>query len=521
MSSKTKKTSPAHQLVKFCRIFQWVEIQDPEFALAISELCLEGALSPSHGHGVTFLYPEDKAHREEIVTKTYSIDADEAIKMIHALIIPAALVSGTDFKRDVVGTRAGVRLTVESAEAGRVKLAGDVELAVAKDFLPLAKREGDIAVWIITSGRPPLTGESFAPPAPVRKPKKKGPADSTGGSRRVRGGAAVSQRSELAARVEAEYKRGMLQDGCRGGGNPYLAKVVSLLNYLRAKNTESYEAVLPLVDLDPFTSFYLLIEPYKTEGTHLIQGGVLFGEGAWNGGDIYSDAAAEFEAHFQSFAAQDISPHVENVRASVVGNNNPREAPALVHAAYQALTTQNTIDGQGPILPAATIAILGGGSAAAAKKLWQDELRFILGSAIRELRSHFIAADFDAIVGDLREKWPGNNYGAETFLTNIEAQKANVAPRSDLMLFVKFINSSDFLYFPCAPAAVGGTAGSLAPDDYELYDRNSVGLADLHRTTGMVRASGVSPSTLQELEIYVQTHGKLPDDIAGLAAPAQ
>ena len=78
-------------LTKVCRIFQWIEGKDERFASAIRNLCMEGALSPGHSSpGLTFLYPEDAAYRAEICDKAYSDDADSAVTMIKALIIPDA-----------------------------------------------------------------------------------------------------------------------------------------------------------------------------------------------------------------------------------------------------------------------------------------------------------------------------------------------------------------------------------------------------------------------------------------------
>jgi len=524
MSSKKKQ-----QLSKHCRIFQWVEAQDPDFAGAIRDLCLEGALSPGgRVAGVTFLYPKDKAYRQEIIDKTYSDEADDAVKLVESLIVPDALISGADFNRRPVGSRLGVKYAVESADAGKVKLANGVELTLADDFRPLSRRAGDIAVWIIAKGRLPLTGEAYKAPAPDRKGKQ-------GGARHGGDDGALTDRQLLATNVEGEFDRCMKQDRCRTH-NPYLAKVVSLLNYLKAKYPANLLTVMPVLDYDPVVSFYLLLEPYKTRGEYLIPDTILFGDGAWNGADAYGNAVEEYKAVFralpnqQTMSATDsqsgaptipkvfsdraaVAAQIDVVRQQIISTQNPRLAPKLVQDVYAVLTSQNSIQGMSPILPDSTLRAVAG-----SKKLWQDELRFTVHEALQTMRGMPYSTDvFASIVRDLRNKWPGNDYSAEISLSNLDDLRTNVAPRPELLLLTKFVNSTDFLFMPVAPETVGGAWGSMDPTDWQVYNRNAVALGNLNRIQGMVRPAGISPQALQELQIYAQTYGQLPPEVLSLA----
>jgi hypothetical protein len=525
MASKKKG-----QLSKHCRIFQWVEAKDADLADAIRALCLEGTLSPSgRSPGVTFLYPKDKAYRDEIIDKAYSDEADEAAKLIESLIIPDALLQGADFQRRPVGSRLGVKYDVESADRGKVKLASGVELVPADDFHPLARREGDLAVWIISKGRLPLSGESYRAPAPERRAKN--------GGARHGGDASLNNRQLLAANTEGEFDRCMKQDKCRTH-NPYLAKVVSLLNFLKAKAGDVLLKVMPVLDYDPVVSFYLLLEPYKTRGDYLIPDSILFGDGAWNGADAYGNAVEEYKAVFRSMPGQEamsatdsqsgqpVVPYVFRDRASVAaqidvvrqqfGDLNPRQGPQVVQDVYAILAFQNTIQGMGPVLPDSTKAALAG-----SKKLWQDELRFTVHEALQTMRQMPYSTDvFASIVRDLREAWPGNSYSDEIRLSNLADLKTNVGPRPELLLLTKFVNSTDFLYMPVAPEVVGGAWGSMDPTDWQVYNRNAVALGNLQRTTGMIRAAGISPQALQELQIYAQTYGQLPPEVMALSTSA-
>ena len=534
MASKKKG-----QLTKQCRIFQWVESQDPDFACAIRDLCLEGALAPGRA-GVTFLYPRDKTYRAEIVEKAYSSDADAAVKLIESLVIPLALIQGSDFTRQSVGSKLGVKYVVESATPAKVSIAEGVELVPAEGFSPLATRVGQIAVWVVAKGRLPLEGAAYEPPAPKRE---------DGRGRARHGGAEPSERQLLAARVEDAFGRCMRRDRCVSH-HPYLASVVSLLNYMKLKCAETLAMVMPILDYDPIVCFYLLLEPYKTQGVYLIPDSVLFGDNAWNGVEIYSAAVTEYEAMFRSMqnqsalAATDpqsgsrVVPYVfrdpaavaaliDNAR-QVIGKLNPRTAPTAVQTIYNTLCVQNRIQGLGPVLPDATLAALGDGrelasdrknSCSDAKKLWQDELRFTLHEALQEMRQSPSSSDtFATIVRDLRTAWPGNNYRNETRLSNAADLVLNVSPRTELLLLIKFVNSSDFLYIPVSPEAVGPPRGGMDPTDWEPYNRNAVALRVLRQTTGMVRPAGISPQALQEVLLYAQAHGRLPSDIQVLCA---
>ncbi len=501
------------QQTKYCRIFQWVEAQDPGFATAIRDLCLEGALSPGRS-GVTFLYPEDDAYRKEITTKAYTDEADEASNMIQALIIPTPLLTGADFNKGPISNLMNIKLTVESAASNKVKLAGGIELTPVKNFQTLAKRATDIAIWGVSKGKLPVSGEAFKM-APARRGATKGGARATGGSE------SLGARQVLATQVEGEFDQCMARDRC-ASRNPYLAKVVSLLNFLKSHAPASLAVAQAVLDYDPIISFYLILEPYKTQGTFLIPDSVLFGEGAWNGAEIFSDAVAEYKAFFGGKTVRErgaVTAQVDAVRQQISGQSNPRQLPSLVHSAYDSMISQNAINGLGPILPKEAVGLIG-----ANMKLWQDEFRFIIHEALQSMRREpqYSTDTFAAIVRDLRTAWPGNNYESETVLSNVAAMKNNVAPRAELFLLMKFINSTDFLYVPIASEIVGGAWGDPDdPNDTRIYNRNAAAVSNLSRVQGMSHPAGISPQALEEIRFYVQAHGQLPPAIQGLVQASQ
>ena len=527
------------KLHKYCRIFQWVEVKDDAFAGAIRDLCMEGALSGGRRSGATLLYPT-AAVRKEIVKKAYSADAEEAINLLDAHIISDSVRTGADFKRGV-GSRLRVKLEVESASGDTVTLKGGAKLKVAADFRPL--RKDNIAVWEVVSGEVPSAkpspGDEFQAPKATRGGRRGGCDDAP-----VSGGAGtLNSRQVLADNVEGEYNNCMRADHCRTK-DPYLAHSVSLLNFLKGSHPELLVMVLPIIDRDPAVTFYLLVEPYKTSGSDFVlPDSVLFGASGWNGAAVYEGAVSEFEGFFESLSKQaapsaedrssgnPVVPYVyrdagyvrsaiDNIRLQLVGadghNANKVSTPKLVHQVYESLIAQNAIGGAQPILPDDTVKLLPG-----SKKLWQDELRFVLHAALQTLRKEasYNEGTFAEIVRMLRFNRPGNNYSSEATLSNVELLQTNVSPMAEFQLLLKFINSTDFLYVPVPDEKVGGAWGEIPttptmydPRDLSIYNAEASKRSLLagYRAAGMDNPRPLDAGTVASIRHYVAVHGSLP-----------
>ena len=423
------------KLKMYCHIHQWVDVKDGALAGVFTDLCMKNALAGGRS-GATLLYPT-AAVRKEIATKAYSAAPEEAIRLLNAHIIPTAVRTAANF-RSGVGSRLGIKLEVESASDSdsTVTLKGGATLKPASDFLSL---RNNLAVWEVKSGEVPLEGAAFEAP-------KRGRGEYRGGS------AFINSRQELAATVENAYDMCMRSDRCRTK-DPYLAHAVSLLNFLKGTHPNALVAVLPMIDRDPAVTFYLLVEPYKTEGTdYVLDHDVLFGPNGWNGAEVFEGAVSEFQGFFNSLGSQaapsaedstsgnPVVPYVfrgdagfirsgiDNVRMQIIGsdgrNANKVSTPPLVHQVYEILITRNAISGAQPILPNDTIRRLPG-----SKKLWQDELRFMLHAALMGLRDQpsYQTSQFAEIVRMLRFSRPGNHYSDEAQLSNAELLRRNVS----------------------------------------------------------------------------------------------
>ncbi len=440
---------PGKSLKKFCKITQWIEQNDEPLAIAIRAMCMERGFFPRRSTGVTFVYPS-AAVRKEIVAAVYSADPAAAEQLINAHLIYGALTTPAEFKE--CGSKLGILLEAKSTDAKSVTLANGAKISPVPGFVPL--RENKIAVWRVDSGSMPLEGKEYVPAFKRDRAAKVG------------GGPASSRRVAMGEKVAAEY------DACMRSGShgvdPYLACTVSLLNFLKSDCPDHLAAVLPFLDRDPCTSFYLLVEPYTTNSSScLLPDEVLFGPRGWNCAEIFSSPVSEFGGFLDAAAAclqgdsAAIRGAIDRVRVHITGVDgramNAVRTPKAVQDAYVALGSHNTIDGAGPVLPPASLARVPG-----LKKLWQDELRFVLHAAMSHMRARAYSPDsFKSVLNMLRFDRPGNNYAAEASLSSAEQLLKNVSPKAEFNLLIRFVCSSDFLYVPVAAAHIGASWGEV------------------------------------------------------------
>jgi hypothetical protein len=508
--------SANRKLSTYCRIFQWIEAQDLQFANAIKQLCLEGHLSPkgANSAGVTFLYPSDDKFRNSITEMAYSgtdADVDEAVNLIQSLIIPDSIRSASDFNRadHPVGNKLGVKFNFAKNDGqNKVTLDSGAVLEFVSDFKLIKSRSGQIAIWRLLQGRPPTSGTKYTAPPPL---KKGGACD-----KYLVRGSVDNSRTKLAHTVEDAFKSSMTADRATSS-NPYVAKMAGLKNYLKLNHPKLLTALTPLDDESAFIAFYTWIEPYKAQGPYMIDDNVLFGPGAWNGAEIYGDAVADYfepiktmsragagadtpaaPAIFRNYAA--VAAAVNQVRASITAINNPRGLPAAVTAAYDILTKNNTIGQLKHIYPSSTLQLI----KETGKKMWLDQFRHVFHIEYTAMRTAnpFSPDQFDCLIRNIREKWTGDNYLKEAVLTT--SCRDNVAPRTELMLAAAFVSSSDFMATPRV-AITGGSrdrsqwGGGIDPRILKLNEMKSI--------TGMVRPEGVSAGALHELRNYASRHG--------------
>ena len=249
--------SSKRTLVKYCRIFMYVESLDPDFAQVIKNTCLEGSLSPGRGSGVTFLIPEQKV-RDKIVNDAYTDKIDDVIKQIKSYIIPDYFKDGTDFQSKACGNLLGSKFEVVKASKDSVEFS---DFKIKKtSFMPTDGK--NLAVYEVTSGVPPMTEGTYR--SFSERPKKTGGAES-------------ASRRSIANRAKQQWLTNVSGDpNCT---SPYLEQVTTLVKYIQKKHPNVYEYIYPLLRYDPIVTYYILIEPSGTD-TYVIPD-VIINE--WNG----------------------------------------------------------------------------------------------------------------------------------------------------------------------------------------------------------------------------------------------
>jgi hypothetical protein len=294
----------------------------------------------------------------------------------------------------------------------------------------------------------------------------------------------------------------MEKDRCKDY-HPYLANVVSLLNFLKLRHKNLYQKALFVLDYEPITTYYLLMEPYKVCGKHFIPDEVLFGgDGAWNGYIICSDAKAEYMGFFEGMGANfnTIISQADITRRRIMDTSDAPQAVLSLQDAYKTLETKNSIEGY-DLPPEAKPSTEG-------LKLWQDEFRYVVHAALEELRSQpsYDYREFRAITDEFRTTRPGNNYKNEVVLINCNV---SVYPRAERTFLLSFIRSTAFLYFPCPSQKVKtwGPPQPMVSNTGGVYNHNAIALAALEEVTGMVYQGGLSPQEAAAQQLRSELYG--------------
>ena len=525
----------------------------PELYSVIEQVCMGAMLAADRPGGVTLLVP-DRAAQEALGTLAAENSA-EASRQIGALFIPRALRSGEAWLSGVVACLGrggvGVKYTVRSGDGDKVVLAGaeassfarsssdskrdrktsdvptdksapDVVLRLDRDFHALGI--SNQAVWVVDRGLP-LTGEAYTHEiARAPAPGDKRPSPPVVSRARTRQAAAVA--------LEAEVRSRLVTDRLKNG-DPYLLKMVGLLQHLRAHHAALFQAIVALLDPTPLAVLYMLLEPHKTTKGHLLPDGVVAGDLGWNHVDGYDSPSdsGNLAATYRRFVddikyespASAMRGWVDHARAELCAHPERDATPEKVQRLYAELAKKNTIGGRGPVFPRETRALLAAAGTDGARLLKWDEDRHTMSAAFERICGEpdtgTALDEWDSLVCSLRQVRPGDNYAAECALARDKPFSLNVAPGSDFHCFLKFINSTDFLFRAAAAADIGGASGSMHDlRDKSVYNRTAAARRTLDTRRGAGR-SKPSLEALSEMRGYITATGQLPPDLARLLEP--
>lgn len=512
-----------HQLTQYCSIHQWLEQHHPEFIAAMRDNCIDRKLNPGT-NGVTLLFPNEAAYRDDIISKVYS-NPDDASNMFLSLIIPLPLVSEKSFTEQEIGNCLGVKLEVESVAKDLIKLKGGVELSIVPEFKPRTRQANNIAVWYVTKGRLPLTGDKYE-----IKYKKMG--KKTGGaaieSPKISRREILMNRLAYAFSYSGSYHEFLASNG-RKVSNIYVHMVLSLMKFLSKKNEPIYKIALAKMDYNAFVSAYLLIEPHKTEG-HLIPDYILFGDGGWNFSKCHTeDANTEYlnllsrknlgtDATPPEDLRKKILADIDELRASIIQVNNIGEIYTTIKNKYEVLIETNAIGNSSPVFSNDVLEHYKKDKNPAQKLMWEHEFRFLYGSKFNSLCNNFDFGEFNTLIQSIKLHLPGNDYANEIGIV-VAKQSNDINRRIHMQILMKFVNSSAFLYTVEPLESVDESRGMIVNgtmddlDSLVVYNINRNEVKMIRSMTTIVHRSNISLGDADAVVAkYVEEHnGLLPD----------
>jgi len=466
MSNKT-----GHTLNKFCRIYLWLERHSPKLAESIKDLCLEGVLSPNKNvNGITFLVPDQKVI-EKIYSDTYETggNADNAVKRILAHIIPDYYPDVNTFKKaHKIGTKLNIALpAVTSTSVNSVSFGETFTITAVSDFQPMSNK--NLAIWKVTTGEVPTTGEKIVLPS---KPKTK--------EKKVKGGnqphlcgythkecLSTSFRAVFANFVEHKYIEHYISKIGVNKKDVYLFVTNKLLEELKKpENIDDFNKIKIILDENHIVTFYLLLEPYKAFKEFLISDEIFtqdFLEGLYksinNGsvGDIpvetskytkivYNDNDTDKLIEIKKTAVKykfdlcddanffNLRNDILHIYAQLELENKVGLVNNVFHEClYKHYKTDNN----------------------KFKRLWQDELRFIIKEKLRlmnvEFEHNIKISAFNNLCNILKLHFPGNEYTCELQIMNECDYKLSICIRDKLLTIKHFLQSPNFLYVITIP----------------------------------------------------------------------
>lgn len=315
------------------------------------------------------------------------------------------------------------------------------------------------------------------------------------------------QRVRIAYLVAQNFKRDYAQPD---KPRHYLRYMTSLLvclkecgdGQLTEEAKETLKKILPLLDLNPFISFYLILQPYRgLELNPLVSEDLIT---AWVAGhltkNIPEDDAA-VKAIYLGFFDNDLNTIYKEARIDqsrveeeidrlrvAIDKKPPREARGEIDAAYNKLQTSGKI-GDVQAIPAMTCKCL-----ADCQLAWQDTFRITIGARFDAARRRPNHEEFQKLLEFIYCSMPGNDFDCELTFLSDSAMKYNVGSRFDLLMLYKFMNSSDFLYRANASTQAGAPSGTLDPSSDEIYNRNGY----VMRWMGNLSTTASSAQALQK-----------------------
>jgi len=509
----------------FCGIGDYVNLKDPTFWDTVGQVCMTKYFIPSKREvGIAFIYPSDAVRKDIIEKSLDQSTVEESINLIQSYLMPENLPTVEELVSKVnVGNKLKVAFTVDKKQSKGNVVVFEEGFSIEKDpeFVPIP-RHGNISVWTIKSGVPPLTGKQYN--APVKKR-----VFSAGG---VEGGAEIDEtalqrtkrlntigkRLQLAMQVESKYLNNK-----DSSFDPYLDKVVSLLLYMKKHHYAEYIAIHPLLDSDPIVTFYLLLQPYRNillKDGWFIPTEILFDDDAtaWNGISAYRDAKADYitilrekldvKVPITSGGAQvetqvlfysstnDIMVEVDKIR---VGFSNVfPNTPSLLCSEAEKIFKENlfTMDAKHrPYLPPTTLKLLDN----AETLLWVCEFRHIVRAIVAGIGTEF---SFNDLISHVRDVQPSDNYHTERFYTQYDYCLSSIVMEQRIRATREFMYSTDFLFVTSSTDS-SAFVSQVTPDDDMVTHPAEDRFAKLENSSLVMKSESLIPREISLIQARI------------------
>jgi hypothetical protein len=447
---------------KYCRLMVYINDKDSDLAEVIDRLCITRDLMPQRGeNGVTFLYPKEDSYRKSIVKAMESGNEEEALKMVRSLIIPDYIPDLVDFKRKVVGNRLGVKFKVDTATTSSAKIDPDVELE-ASDFKWLKryeKNEQNVNVFNVKKGKLPTSGsDKYAPPLRPRRPAP--------GERppKAFGGNPLSKEKVVRDLIEAIK--------C-GKDIEYAA---SILMIIKAYKPVEFSALVPLLNWEPAVTVLTIIHCGFCD---------LIPHEFVNFGTPKKYAELLSNAERKDVVDSKTVMSATNAVRQQLAHSSSTTIVSEISGKYSNMATDMSINGFGKVFTIETVKLLMGQSTdsgnASDKKLWLDEMAYIVGISMMLLRRDMDVNTLTSILMDyVCGTRPGLNPKAEIGVIGGAYLKLSVVRNEDFIAIQKFVSSSAFLHILQPLEIAGKESGDPMTDANGYFNIESSAVARLN-----------------------------------------
>jgi len=448
----------------------------------------------------------------------------KAVELLKAHILTDHYPTADDFKSKAVVNRLGNAVPVE-VKRGSVVVTGSggksVNLTADGEF----KSNNDkYTVWK-ADGPMPTTGEKFSPEQHAPKPV---------------GGADSNNRilfSQMLCKTMCQQLQTQRTKPGHRLASPYVNAVIGIARFLKASPDYAriYAGLLPDMDYSPEVTYHLWVQPYKTRGRQRIPDEVFAdinslypAKAGWQEykslmNDIRSPTYAPSGSAIIAKAA-DVQKQIEQVRGRILANPGKQETASEVEKFYDNIQGANSIEGLSNVYS-------NNGDLDRNQRQWQDEVRLIIGTKVREVLNDKIAnyGAFMEVLRCIELNYPGNDYTNEREITVAKSKGWGSDYYHSVPLY--FVRSTYLGYFLLPAGEVGSVfAAPSSAEVFNVSDTSTLNLPALvsqlldtqysidggKKGGARVHASSELDYAISIIREYREKHGSVPDELKDL-----